>query len=289
MSSPSRARADRAVLASALQQRTLTAVLLAPLVVAAVLLLPTPWVALVLALVVVLAAWEWAALAGVGGAGRWAYPGLIAAGMALLWGAPALVPWVLAAAALWWVGLAVFLFRVRAVSRAQSPDPGLLVLGLLILAGPWAALIHLHGVRIGPAEGPLLVVGLLLLIWIADTAAYFAGRRWGRAKLAPVLSPGKTWAGLYGGLVGACLFGAGAAWVAGLGWVAGPLLVGLCAMTAFVSVVGDLFESLLKRRRALKDSGRLLPGHGGILDRIDSLTAAAPVFALGVLWLGGRL
>jgi phosphatidate cytidylyltransferase len=259
------------------------------LVVAAVLLLSTPWVALVFALVVVLGAWEWTRLAGVDGTWRWGYLALIAAALAVLWWLPALIPWVLGAAVLWWGLLAVLLFRVRAVAPVESPDPALLALGVLVLAAPWAALIHLHGRGIGAAEGPLLVLGLLVLIWIADTAAYFSGRRWGRAKLAPVLSPGKTHAGLYGGLIGACLFGAVAAWAAGLGWGAGLLLVGVCAMTAFVSVVGDLFESLLKRRRALKDSGRLLPGHGGILDRIDSLTAAAPLFALGVLWLGGRL
>jgi phosphatidate cytidylyltransferase len=278
------------VLATALQQRTLTAALLAPLAVAAVLFLPTGGLALGLAAVVALAAWEWAALAGVEGqAGRLIYLIFLSSGLVALWLQPAVLLYLLVAAAIWWCATAIWLPWVRVIGAARGRDGVLLALGLLVLSAPWAALIQLHGLSGGPAEGPILVLALLVLIWVADTAAYFVGRRWGRAKLAPALSPGKTWAGLLGGLLGAAAAGAAMAAVLGLHLLPAVLLVALCGVTALVSIVGDLFESLLKRRRAVKDSGRLLPGHGGILDRIDSLTAAAPVFALGLIWLGGRL
>lgn len=124
----------------------------------------------------------------------------------------------------------------------------------------------------------------MILIWTADSFAYFAGRRWGRVKLAPQISPGKTREGVYGALIGSALCGALLHW---LRPETGSLsvLVLLSVTIALFSVVGDLFESLLKRQAGLKDSGTLLPGHGGVLDRIDSLTAAAPVFLFGLLLL----
>lgn len=274
------------MLAGALQQRILTALVLVTLVVAAVLLLPTPSLALSLALVVGLAAWEWTALAGIASSGgRMAYLALVAGCLLLLWQDP-LRPWlpfVLIPATIWWWGVAVYLLRVRAIAHSPGIDPKLIPVGLLVLVGPWVAIVHLHG--LAPPVGPRLVLFLLVLIWVADSAAYFAGRRWGRAKLAPVLSPGKTRVGVYGALLGAAMCGALLAWGLGLGLPQAALAVAMCALTAFISVVGDLYESLLKRRRGVKDSGCLLPGHGGVLDRIDSLTAAAPVFALGVVWL----
>jgi phosphatidate cytidylyltransferase len=126
------------------------------------------------------------------------------------------------------------------------------------------------------------VLFLLVLIWIADSGAYFAGRRWGRRKLAPLVSPGKTREGAYGALAGGLLWGGVLAALYGVSVPQQGGLVLLCLLTVVASIVGDLYESLSKRERGVKDSGSLLPGHGGILDRIDSLTAAAPVFALGL-------
>jgi phosphatidate cytidylyltransferase len=274
---------------SALQQRTLTALVLAPLVAMGVLLLDTPHLALLFGLIVLYAAWEWTMLAGVSRSiHRVAYLAFMTALFILLWLAP-LDRWthyLLIPIVVWWLGLGAYVCRLRAIEASCTPRLGLLPVGILVLTGPWLAIVYLH--RLYDA-GPWLVLFLLVLIWTADTAAYFSGRLWGRVKLAPLISPGKTWVGVYGALLAAALCGPVLMWMLGLslGW--GLVAVVVCVLTAVVSVVGDLYESLLKRRRGLKDSGHLLPGHGGVLDRIDSLTAAAPVFTLGVLWLEAQL
>jgi phosphatidate cytidylyltransferase len=277
------------VLQGALRQRILTALALVPLAVAGILLLPTAGLALALGLVTLLAAWEWTALAGIESRGaRLTYLALIGACLLLLWVPPpgAWLNVLLLLLALWWWGTAFVLFRMRAIVPARGPDTLLLPVGALVLAGPWLAIVHLHAVE---GRGPWLVLFLFVLIWTADTAAYFVGRQWGRAKLAPVLSPGKTRAGVYGALAGAGVCGLMLGRGLGLTPERIAFVIGLCIASAFISVVGDLYESLLKRRRGLKDSGNLLPGHGGVLDRIDSLTAAAPLFTLGILWLEAQL
>ncbi len=273
--------------AGALARRSATALVLGPLVIAAVLWLPPSGFALFMALVILAGAWEWAGLAGFSAAPqRLLYVGLIGTGLALLWAVPVWQPWLVGAAALWWVATTWALARVRQVEPRHGPDLPTAAVGLLVLTAPWAALVQLQGRE---TVGPVLVLFLLLLIWFADSAAYFAGRRWGRVKLAPALSPGKTWAGAYGALVvaalGGLLLGPVLAPEHGLDLTATLAAVLVCALTVVVSVVGDLYESLLKRRRGLKDSGAALPGHGGFLDRIDSLTSAAPLFLLGIHFL----
>jgi phosphatidate cytidylyltransferase len=125
---------------------------------------------------------------------------------------------------------------------------------------------------------PLEVLAVLVLVWIADTAAYFVGRAWGRRRLAPSISPGKTWEGAAGGLVGAALYAIIVAFITHRG--AWPALAATAVFLGMASIVGDLFESAAKRQAGLKDSGALLPGHGGVLDRIDSATATLPLAAL---------
>lgn len=267
---------------SSLKHRTVTAFVLGPLVIGAVLWLPTAGFALFLALVVLLSAWEWCSLAGVRSPVlRAVYLLITAAAIGLLWVQPGWHGWLLAAGTLWWGWQFVCLLRMTEVAPAQGVDIRLLPVGLLVLVVPWAALIDLHRI---PENGPALVLFLLILIWTADSLAYFVGRRWGRAKLAPAVSPGKTRAGVYGAMAGAAACGLLVAWLQGLGLADTLLLLVICGLVAMISVVGDLYESLLKRRRGLKDSSQLLPGHGGLLDRIDSLTAAAPLFALGMTW-----
>ena len=149
--------------------------------------------------------------------------------------------------------------------------------GVVVLLPSWALLVRLHG---DGTLGARLAFTLLLIVWAADVGAYAFGRLFGRRKLAPAVSPGKTWEGVTGGLVTAGLAaGLAAAWVG----LPASRLVALGVATALISVLGDLTQSMFKRNVGLKDSGKLLPGHGGVLDRIDSLTAAVPVFVVG-LW-----
>lgn len=269
-----------------LRLRLATASLLVPLTLLWV-LLPTPLFALGGAMVIGLAAWEWAGFVGLTRTmARLAYVGLVLTSLCCWWiGAPR--QWdayLLLLVLIGWLILGWSLLRIRSITPAPATQPTLVPVGVFVLAAPWLALAHLHGQSDG---GPMIVLALLMLVWIADSTAYFVGRRWGRRRLAAVLSPGKTWAGLYGALVGATAWGLVLSLLMGLPLGEGLMLIAICALTAVLSVVGDLYESLLKRRRGLKDAGALLPGHGGILDRIDSTTAAAPAFVLGVLWLGG--
>ncbi|HIE53868.1 MAG TPA: phosphatidate cytidylyltransferase, partial [Chromatiaceae bacterium] len=171
--------------------------------------------------------------------------------------------------------------RIR-FGKVQGFRPLRLLAGMLFLAGPWLALARLHAV---PEVGPGLMMFLLVLVWIADSAAYFSGRALGRHKLAPAISPGKTVEGALGALASAVIPAAFLVWA---GWVQAPawMLVLLCIFTVGVSIGGDLWESVLKRERGVKDSGNLLPGHGGVLDRIDSQIAASPFFVAGLV-VGG--
>ncbi len=272
-----------------LRQRVLTALVLVPLVVAAVLALPAAGLALLLGAILLLGAWEWAGLAGLQApVPRAAYVLLLGLLLALGWGVrDTLGPAVVWGAVVAWGAAAAWVvaFQVSAGRRPAAPGVLLLrVLGLPVLLPAWLALVLLHT---RPESGPWFVLYLLVLVWVADSAAYFAGRRWGRRKLARHVSPGKSWEGVAGALAGGLLLALAAG--AGFGYrdaaLAGFALLGV--LTVAVSVLGDLFESLLKRYRSVKDSGGLLPGHGGVLDRIDSLTAAAPLFLAG-LWLLGE-
>lgn len=270
-----------------LKQRVITALILAPLVIAGVLLLPTETLAWLLALVVAVGAREWAALSGIRApGGQLFYSLLIVLGMLALFYllTPEQTVWLMGLSVLWWIIALFRLARFKAGEAARTDfEPWRALEGFLVLLPAWAALVLLHQ---RPTDGPGLLLFLLILIWSADVGAYFAGHRWGRHKLAPEVSPGKTREGVYGAMASALLCGLFLIW-----WLESspaqtlPLLL-LCLLTMLFSVVGDLFESLLKRRRGMKDSGALLPGHGGMLDRIDSLTAAAPVFTLGLLLLG---
>jgi phosphatidate cytidylyltransferase len=265
------------------RQRLITAIVMGAVAIAAVLGLPTPILAAVLALVVLLGAWEWPALCGAGSRpARGAYVLAVGAGILALWRWTGPVPgyWLIAAGVMWWgLALIVLVLHQPREGLRGAVRIGLWLAGALVLVPAWAALVVLHGQAAG------LLLYLLALVWIADSAAYFVGRRWGRSRLAPRLSPGKTREGLMGALGAGGLFALGGALWFELPSLLKVYFVMLCLITVLASVVGDLFESLLKRRAGVKDSGTLLPGHGGVLDRIDSITAAAPVFALGYHWL----
>ncbi len=273
---------------SGLGKRVMAAVVLAPAVLAVVWYLSSVALGAVLGLFVLAAGWEWAALSGLRSAvARGCYVVALGISMALclsLADSAAGNAVVLGAAIAWWaVALAwVVRFQQGLPPAALGSRAARALCGLLVLAPAWSAMVHLHR----GADGRLLVIALLAAIWIADIAAYFVGRAFGRHRLASRVSPGKTVEGVCGGLVAvvASVFAGGMS--AGLNGIALAALAALCALAAAVSLLGDLSESLFKRVAGVKDSGVLIPGHGGVLDRIDSLTAAAPVFAAGAGLLG---
>lgn len=264
-----------------LRQRILTAIVLAVVLLAVLLGLP-PWVSVVVITLLVLAgAWEWSAFLAKARAPalRVAYVFLIAV---LLYGAwqfsasPQGRELILVVAVLWW--LAAFLWIALAPQRVTPWAAA--AAGVLALVPSWLALVRLRLVFPHGEEWTLFV---LLLIWVADIGAFFCGRRFGRIRLAPEVSPGKTWEGVLGGAAGSALVAIG-----GSMWFHVPLVefLPLCLAAVGFSIVGDLTESLLKRSAGVKDSGSAFPGHGGVMDRIDSLTGAAPVLLLGLTLMG---
>ena len=263
-----------------LKRRVATALLLLPLAVALVLFAPHTAFAVGAAAVFTVAALEWAPLAGSGaGAKPWGYALclllVLAAAWAFAFERPTVGRAVLALGLAWWTVALVWI-----VGRWTLPGGAKLIAGLFTLAPAWYAVVTLHGLR----SGPELVLLLLFIIWAADIGAFFAGHAFGKHKLAPEVSPGKTWEGVLGGFALAALVaGVGAAL---LGFAVASFVL-LALVTIAASIVGDLTESLLKRQAGAKDSGVLLPGHGGVLDRFDSLFSAAPVFITGWLLLGG--
>lgn len=267
-------------MASGLRERIVTALALAAVIVGVLLWTPAR-VAVVLIVVAFLAgAWEWAGFAGLVSTTRRAlYVAAVGAAIAAAWWftreAPQLTGF-LRVAALWW--LLAFLWLALASQRGGRVAAA--VVGFLVLV---PAAIGLARLVLVEPNGRALLLYLIVLIAAADVGAYFGGRTLGRHKLAPRVSPGKTWEGFAAGMLSsACAAAAGAALFGAplRAWLA------LCVVVALVSVVGDLFESMFKRRAGLKDSGNLLPGHGGVLDRLDSLTAAGPTFLLGLYTLG---
>lgn len=275
-----------------LKQRLITAAFLILLVGAGAFVLSSAQIGLVFAAFVLAGAWEWSGLTDLGGRlGRIFYVMLVS--LALLGGwwlvqRRAGLTGVLIVALAWWSATALALTRYRPGARRDGrARPGRVsanaLAGILTLVPAWTALVALH--HSGP-DGPERLLYLLGLVWVADSGAYFVGRRRGRVKLAPRLSPGKTREGLYGALIASVVFAAvGAAALFGLPPREALVFTALSLVTVLYSVVGDLFESMIKRRAGVKDSGSLLPGHGGVLDRVDSLSAAAPIFLLGLLWL----
>jgi len=266
-----------------LKQRLLTAAVLIPLFVWAVLGLPTPYFAALLAVVVLIAAAEWGALVQLPQETRIGFVIVVAVMLLLaIWTAPP-APFTHAAAAaavIWWAIATQWLRRYEAGRTVPHGRWGGALVGVLVLLPPWLALVTLHG---NAAAGPGYVLFLFVLIWAADSGAYFSGRRYGRRKLAPRVSPGKTWEGVAGGMAAALVVAVIGARIFDMSFAATVAFMILCGLVVVISVVGDLVESLFKREAGVKDSGRFLPGHGGALDRIDSLTAAAPLFYLGVI------
>jgi len=269
-----------------LKQRLLTALVLIPLFVWGVLALPTLYFSALLAVVVIIAANEWGRLVRLPSTARRVFVAAVAATLLIITLAapvPPLAHGLAIAAVLWWLVALRWLRRYEAGEPVPHGRWSGALIGLLVLVPPWLALSELHR---DPATGPAYVLLLFVLIWVADSGAYFSGRRYGRRKLAPRVSPGKTREGVIGGMAAALIAALIGALILNFPLAVLPVFMVLCAAVVVISVVGDLVESLFKREAGVKDSGHFLPGHGGALDRIDSLTAAAPVFYLGVGLIG---
>ena len=259
-------------------RRVITAVVAIPVVIVAVTALPVAGVALALAVVAFGASLEWSRIAASG----YGFALVVAGSLLSLWVAASYwLGWlqVLCAVSLvWWCVALVWVIRFERGRDAAALD-GVVTRGLVgwfVIVPAWAGLVYLLHAR-----GPWPVLLVFLIVWAADIGAYFAGRRFGSRRLAATTSPGKSVEGVAGGMAAVAALGA----IAGL-WLGLPagLAVAftvMCIVVAAFSVLGDLMESLVKRRGGVKDSGSVLPGHGGILDRIDSLTAAVPAFAIG--------
>ena len=278
--------------------RVLAALLMAPLAIAAVLLLPTPWLVAVVAIVFLGALWEWFRLAEIDDPLQRTM--LLFANLllmaALVWGSPtddggSLVLFKLASmiGVVWWLLAMLWLLHFDFASDHDTHARVFkLGAGTLAVVPAWCAMGVIHAT--GPNGHQWLLLALFL-VWAADTGAYFAGRTFGGKlfggrKLAPRISPNKTIEGLLGGVVLAVVVALVGAKLIGTNTGALLSVIAVAIVTVLFSVVGDLFESLLKRHINVKDSSNLIPGHGGVLDRVDSVLAALPVFALGKAVLG---
>jgi phosphatidate cytidylyltransferase len=270
----------------------ITAVIFAVLAIALFLYGPPRLMAAVIGLLVLAAAWEWSGLCGFTAlAARLAYVVLIALvlGVSAWRLAPlpgvdeAALEAVFAAAGIAWLLATLAVVAYPRGGTLWGARGGRALIGIVVLAPPWLAVLFL---RSRPAGEFLVLLGIALIAFV-DIGAYFAGRAIGGPKLMPRVSPAKTWAGLGGGLLASLALALLAAVVSGVPLPRLPAWLGWCVATALASVVGDLLESMVKRQSGIKDSGSLLPGHGGLFDRLDSLTAGLPVFALGVLVSGG--
>ncbi len=262
--------------------RFLTAIIIAPPVLLGVFMLAPRFFAVMVGIIILLGAWEWSRLAGLDSR---RHRLIFAAGIALALWSVWLIPdslkmGILLLGVAWWgVSLGLVIGYPLSLDNWRGPWRKLIT-GWLVLIPAWTGMVVLKS----HPDADWLLGLLLFLVWGADIGAYFAGRKFGHTKLAPQVSPGKSWEGVWGGVALGLLVTVLVGWWRDFqgseAWVG--LLV-TCAVTMAASVLGDLYESVIKRQSGFKDSGQLLPGHGGIMDRIDSLTAAAPIFALCVM------
>ena len=258
-----------------LKERVITALIAVALLLLVLFLLPRAAAQAIIALLVLAGAWEWSGFLGTASTPlRATYVGLIAVLIGVVtWLAPQINGFLFQVALAWWICALVWTLFY------PTPIPALVrwSAGALVLVPLYGALIALY------LASPAILLGALLIVWAADTGAFVAGKLFGRVKLAPQISPGKTWEGVIGGLLTVAVLAVAGAYLFD---ARVSVLVPFCLAVACASIVGDLTVSMFKRTAGLKDSGSIFPGHGGVLDRVDSVAAAAPLFALGVAWTG---
>jgi phosphatidate cytidylyltransferase len=271
--------ANRSELREMLRQRVFTAIVALSVLAVVMFILPAVVARAVITLLMLVAAWEWSGFVfDKGTAGRSVYVLFIAMLLVLIFielPDTALVDIILKVSLGWWLSaLAWMFFFPTPIAR-----PVAWVCGALVIVPAWLALDLLY------LQRPELLLFALLIVWVADIGAYFVGKGFGKVKLAPQISPGKTWEGVLGGLCAVMIL---AALGSPILEIEIAVLVPFCLAVAMISIVGDLTVSMFKRNAGVKDSGSLFPGHGGVLDRIDSVTSAAPLFALAMSWIGMR-
>ncbi len=258
-----------------LKTRFLTAIVLVPIFLAALFLLPDIYWSLLMLAAISVGIWEWVGMAKFTTSQSIFYLlATLVTGLALAFGSSVEMAyfqqkgmfWGILAATLFWLLLA----PIWLISRCNIKNVVLMaVAGWLVILPMWLALISLRRIS------PWLLLGIIVAVWIADIAAYFVGKRFGKRKLAALISPGKTWEGVWGAWLAVSVYGLALCLVFELDYW---LILGLWGVTV-LSIMGDLLESLIKRHAGVKDSGSLLPGHGGVLDRIDGLTSSLPLAA----------
>lgn len=260
-----------------LKQRVVTALFLVASLFFVLFMLPARYAVLVFAGVAAVAAWEWAGLMHAGVRGRSIFPLLTLTGCALIQLYPqSNLPALALAGGFWLLLVPAWLVRRWPLAHSFLGYAA----GLVVIMPAWVALVELY------RYGAWLLLEVMAMVWVADIAAYFVGRAIGRRKLAPAISPGKTWEGAAGAILGGLIYGAALIRFGridmAINWTFAVFAI---VILVVVSIMGDLFESLMKRQANVKDSSQLLPGHGGVLDRIDSLTSALPLAALSLYYL----
>ena len=269
-----------------LRNRILTSLVILPLFVWVVLAIPTSWLAVILAVLAGLAAHEWGRMSGLASCiWHWLYALLVTGSLLLFWYFRfdlQTLKQLLFVAAVWWVcAMAWFLVPSLLARKNPATIAIKLMMGLLVLIPAWYSLVFMHKSQ---SYGHYWVLYIFILIWVADSGAYIAGKTWGKHKLAPKISPGKTIEGALGALFLAVPCAIIGSYLLKVPDNIQVQFIVLSVAIIPVSIVGDLLESLLKRQSGMKDSGTLLPGHGGLMDRIDSLASAAPIFVAGLVW-----
>lgn len=264
-----------------LKKRLITAAVLIIAALILILLFSTSWFAVITLIILVsIGGLEWAKLLSLKDAQKGFYiaPMLLLAYFA--YKSPTLSWLFITLGFFWWLINLFLLFKYKQGTSFYKDNPLILILaGFFVIVPAWSAAINLH------TQSPYLVLFLLLLVAAADSGAYFVGKAFGKNKLVPQISPGKTFEGLAGGFIAAIIVAFISASILGLEEGQFSSFIYLSAIAALISVAGDLFISVMKREANMKDSGSILPGHGGILDRVDGLIATLPLFALGINWL----
>ncbi len=243
--------------------------------------------ALGLAVVVAAGAWEWGRMSGViDEDAQTAYAALIGVAALVALYVPysaGWIQWLMLAGVLFWLSVPALFYLSPRQPAIAGPDSVLLCIGLLVFVVAAVSIQYLRS--FAPEASSWLLFYALCIVWTMDIGAYFSGRRFGHRKLAPSISPGKTWEGVYGGLAATVILMLLVMLMADFAEGNRFKLLVATLLAAMISVLGDLYESRIKRAADMKDSSQLLPGHGGVLDRLDGVVAAVPVFAFVWAWL----